>query len=150
MARISHLVRIRAQREEVFRRIATTEGIAGWFTESSSPAYRAGGTLELRFPDQRVSFAVTELVRPSRVVWHCVSQGNPWLGTDVVFELVEEGGRTIVRFDHAGWPDVTDLFRDCSMSWAYFLESLRTFVEEGRGTPESLAPPCESELSGGG
>ena len=43
-----------------------------------------------------------------------------------------------VRFDHLGWAEVTDLFRDCSMSWAYFLESLRTLIEEGRGTPESF------------
>ena len=51
--------------------------------------------------------------------------------------------RTVVRFDHLGWPEVTDRFRDCSMSWAYFLESLRSLLEEGRGTPESVAPACE-------
>ena len=146
MAQISHLIRIHEKRQEVFRHIATTEGIAAWFTESSSPDYRAGGALELRFPDQRVSFRVTELEEPSRVVWHCVSQENPWFGTDVVFELAEQAGHTVVRFDHGGWPEVTDLFRDCSMSWAYFLESLRSLCEDGRGTPEGVAPPCEGGL----
>jgi hypothetical protein len=71
--------------------------------------------------------------------WH------PWFNTDIVFDLAEQGDRTIVRFDHSGWPEVSDLFRDCSMSWAYFLESLRSLLEEGRGTPESRAPACESD-----
>jgi len=142
MAQIAHLVRIRAAPEDVYRRIASTEGIAAWFTDASSPDYREGGTLELRFSDEPVSFTITELTEPFRIVWHCTTKGNTWFGTDVAFELVAQGDQTVVRFDHLGWPEVTDRFRDCSMSWAYFLESLRLLLEEGRGTPESLAPPC--------
>jgi hypothetical protein len=84
MAQISHLVRICATPEKVYRRVASTDGIAEWFPRASSPDYR-------------------------------------------------QGDRTVVRFDHLGWPEITDRFRDCSMSWAYFLE-------EGQSTPESLAP----------
>ena len=123
---------------------ASTAGIAEWFTQASSPDYRKGGTLELCFPDERVSFTITEMTEPSRIVWHCTTEGNTWFDTDIAFELVPQGDRTLVRFDHLGWPEVSDRFRDCSMSWAYFLESLRTLLEEGRGTPESMAPACES------
>ncbi len=143
MAQIAHLVRIRATPGDVYQRVATTTGIADWFTEASSPDYRKGGTLELRFGDERVSFRITELAEPSRIVWHCTAEGNSWFETDIAFEFVAEGDRTLVRFDHRGWPEVSDRFRDCSMSWAYFLESLRSLVEEGRGTPESQAPPCD-------
>ena len=144
MAQISHLVRIRATPQEVFRRVATTDGIAEWFTEAESSDYREGGSLELRFPGERVSFTVTELKEPSRIVWHCTTRENAWFGTDIVFDFAAEGERTRVRFDHTAWPEITDPFRDCSMSWAYFLESLRALLEEGRGTPESVAPACES------
>ena len=143
MAKISHLVRIRATPEEVYRRVASTAGIPEWFTQASSPDYRKGGNLELRFSDERVSFTITELTQPSLIVWHCTTKENPWFNTDIAFEFEAQGDRTLVRFDHLGWPDVTDRFRDCSMSWAYFLESLRSLLEEGRGTPESLAPACE-------
>ena len=138
MAQISHLVRIRATPEEVYGRVATTAGIAEWFTRAFSLDYRKGGTLELRFPDQSVSFAITELNPSSRIVWHCTSNDNPWFNTHIVFDFETKSGGTVVRFDHLGWAEVTDLFRDCSMSWAYFLESLRTLIEEGRGTPESV------------
>jgi len=144
MAEISHGIRIRARPEDVYRCVSTTSGIADWFTEASSPDYCEGGDLELRFPDGSVAFTVVELREPSRVRWHCTSKENIWFDTEIDFELVPQGDSTLVRFDHRGWPEVTDRFRDCSMSWAYFLESLRALVEEGRGTPEGQAPPCES------
>jgi uncharacterized protein YndB with AHSA1/START domain len=34
MARTAHLVRIHATPEEVFRRVASTAGIAEWFTQA--------------------------------------------------------------------------------------------------------------------
>jgi uncharacterized protein YndB with AHSA1/START domain len=143
MAHIAHLVRIQATPERVYQAIASTSGIAEWFTEASSPDYQKGGTLELRFGDEPVSFVINELTEPSRIAWHCTSPENFWFNTDIAFEIEAQGDGALVRFDHLGWPDVSDRFRDCSMSWAYFLESLRSLLEEGRGTPESLAPPCD-------
>jgi uncharacterized protein YndB with AHSA1/START domain len=143
VAQIAHLIRIRATPEEVFRRVASTTGIAEWFTKASSPDYCEGGTLELRFSDEPVSFKITELSKPSRIVWHCTSPENSWFDTDIVFEFTAQDGCTVVRFDHLGWEEISDRFRDCSTSWAYFLESLRLLLEEGRGTPEGLAPACD-------
>jgi uncharacterized protein YndB with AHSA1/START domain len=148
MAQIAHLVRIRATPEDVYRRVAETDGIAAWFTEASSPQVREGGSLELRFGDERVSFTITELKAPTRIVWRCTSRESSWFDTDIVFEFAAEGEQTRVRLDHLGWPEVTDRFRDCSMSWAYFLESLRSLIEDGRGTPEALAPPCDGAEGG--
>ena len=66
MAQIAHLVRIRATPEQVYRSVASTGGIAEWFTQASSPDYRQGGTLELRFSGKPVSFTITELTeRPT-------------------------------------------------------------------------------------
>ena len=56
MAGIAHLVRVRATPDEVYRRVATTAGIAEWFTEAASQNYREGGSLELRFSGEPVSF----------------------------------------------------------------------------------------------
>lgn len=87
---------------------------------------------------------------PSVETWIVVpptSKGPPSTeigSTEIVFEFEAQGDDTIVRFDHLGWPDMSDRFRDCSMSWAYFLESLKSLIEEGRGTPESVAPACDN------
>lgn len=143
MAQIAHLVRIHASPSEVYGRVASPEGISGWFTEASSPDYREGGSLELSFGEERVAFDVTEMAAPKQIAWRCTTVENSWFDTVVRFEFIEDAGRTVVRFDHTGWTEIDDRFRDCSMSWAYFLESLKSFVEDGRGTPESVAPPCE-------
>lgn len=71
-----------------------------------------------------------------------MSRDNPRYDTDIVFEFEKRADATLVRFDHSGWPATTDFMRDCSMSWAYFLESLKLYLETGEGTPEGVAPPC--------
>lgn len=88
---------------------------------------------------------ISEL-RQNHSVQFRVKHGSGWENTDIRFELESIGSRTLVRFDHTGWREITDHFRDCSMSWAYFLESLKLYLETGKGTPESEAPACESSV----
>ncbi len=146
MTQISLLIRIKASPEEVYEKISTSEGIAKWFTDASFSKDEDTGELNLQLWG-KTDFKVTERSPPSRVVWHCTSEDNPWFGTDIVFDLKTESDRTIVIFDHAGWSETSDLYRDCAMSWAYFLESLRLLIEEGVGTPEGVAPKCEASAT---
>jgi len=142
MAQISHLIRIKGSLDSVYNAVASNASIAKWFTESRSRAYKDGGDLRLIFPEEEVEFIVSRMQKNKVIVWHCISETNPWFNTDVAFEFRAEEDSTTVIFDHSNWPEVTDLFRDCSMSWAYFLESLKLFIERGVGTPESVAPAC--------
>jgi len=75
MAQIAHLVRIRAEPESVYRRVASTAGIAEWFTQAFSPDYCEGGTLELRFSDEPVSFTIAALALQ---VANVVTFAAPW------------------------------------------------------------------------
>ena len=144
MAQIMHLIRINKDLEEVFAAVGNASSIEKWFTAAIAKPYQVGSPLELVFSDERISFEVTERVESKRIAWHCLSSDNAWHDTDIVFEFEDLGNRTLVRFDHSGWPETTDLMRDCSMSWAYFLESLKLYLETGQGTPEGVAPPCEA------
>jgi len=146
MNEISLLIRIHATPEDVFEKIATSDGIAEWFTEASYSTDEETGVLRLQLWGD-TDFEVSERSPPSRIVWHCISENNPRFGTDIVFELKTESDKTIVIFDHAGWSEVSHLYRDCAMSWAYFLESLRSSIEEGAGTPEGVAPKCETSVT---
>ncbi len=144
MNQISLLVRIRSTPAEVFDKISTERGIEEWFCRASFSKDEDSGELYLRLWDT-TDFRVTELATPSRMTWQCISEGNPWYGTDVVFELKTETDKTVVVFDHSGWPEISDFYRDCAMSWGYFLESLRSLIEEGAGTPEDVSPGCEAD-----
>jgi hypothetical protein len=57
------------------------------------------------------------------------------IGTDLVFDLSEEGDFTIVRFGHKNWREAVEFMEHCSMKWAVFLLSLRSLVETGQGRP---------------
>lgn len=143
MSQISLLIRIQASPEEVYEQLTTSEGIAKWFAEASYSTDKDTAALKLTLWGE-TDFIVTEQLPPSRIVWHCTSKDNPWFGTDITFELRVESGKTTVIFDHTGWQEISDLYRDCAMSWAYFLESLRSLIEDGTGTPEGVAPECET------
>lgn len=144
MTQILHLVRIRKDLDTVFAAVGNAGSIEKWFTPATAAPYEVGSPLELAFGDERIRFEVTERSENKRIVWHCVSRDNQWFGTDIVFEFEKAGDKTLVRFDHSGWPETSDFMRDCAMSWAYFLESLKLYLETGEGTPEGVAPPCEA------
>lgn len=143
MNQISLLIRINANVEEVFENLSTSSGIEKWFTDAKFFEDNVSGKIKLQLWQETI-FDVIEFTPSSRITWHCVSEDNPWYGTDIVFELKAEQGKTTVIFDHSGWPEISELYRDCAMSWAYFLESLRSLIEEGAGTPEGVAPKCEA------
>jgi uncharacterized protein YndB with AHSA1/START domain len=139
-------MRIKASPEEVYHQLATSDGVAKWPAEQAYSTDKATGELKLTLWGE-TDFIVTENLSSSRIVWHCTSKDNPWFGTDIAFELREESDKTLVTFDHAGWPEISDLYRDCAMSWAYFLESLRSLIEDRAGTPQGVAPECEASTT---
>lgn len=143
MTKISLLVRINAQPEDVYENLSTANGIAKWFTDAVFSKNEVTEELRLQLWGD-TDFKVVEMSPPTRVVWHCISEDNPWFGTDIVFDLKRQSDKTVVIFDHLGWPETSDFYRDCAMSWAYFLESLRSLIEEGKGTPEDRAPTCDA------
>lgn len=145
MEQISLLVRINAPLEVVFEKISTSEGIESWFTDAVFSNDQVTGDLNLQLWGN-TNFKVVEMSPPSRIVWHCISEDNPWYGTDIVFDLKSESEKIVVIFDHFGWPEISDFYRDCATSWAYFLESLRLLIEEGKGTPEDTAPKCDASV----
>lgn len=82
-----------------------------------------------------MAFEVTELTPDRDVRWRFESGPEEWLGTEVTFNLSQEGEHTLVRFGHRNWREAVDFTAHCSMKWATFLLSLRQLVETGSGRP---------------
>lgn len=140
MSDIVHRVGIRSTPEAVYTALATPEGVAGWWTESTTGDGRAGGTLRVRFLSGGVEIGdmtmrLAELRAPERVVWEVESGPAEWLGTTIRFELKQENGVCIVLFSHQGWREQVEFMHHCSTKWAIFLMSLKSLVETGTGRP---------------
>jgi uncharacterized protein YndB with AHSA1/START domain len=138
---IVHRVGIKAPAAQVYAALTTLDGLAGWWTEHTTGSPAAGGRLGFRFRTESgdeiggFGMAVRELAPPERVRWSVQEGPAEWLGTDVEFDLSQQGEHTIVMFGHRRWREAGEFMHHCSTKWATFLLSLRDYVETGRGRP---------------
>ncbi|MBD3582934.1 SRPBCC family protein [Flavobacterium selenitireducens] len=141
MVNIHHRIGIQAPIEKVYEAIATTNGISGWWTKDTDGTSEVGGTIITRFDTSdgkevgSMQFEIAALT-PNKLVQWKFREGPPeWIGTEVTFDLKQEGDFAIVLFSHLNWAEEVEFKSHCSMKWATFLLSLRLFVETGRGNP---------------
>jgi len=78
---------------------------------------------------------VLESTQNYRVRWQCIGGPKEWIETEISFDLAKGERETVVRFVHCGWREPGELMAHCNSKWGYFLLSLKSWVEDGRGTP---------------
>ncbi len=141
MINIIHRVGIKAPVAKVYAALATVEGVAGWWTKETTGTSKVGGNIDFRFLSQEgkeigsMRAEVTELDPNKNVQWRVIAGPPEWIGTDLVFNLTQEGEYTIVLFGHKNWREAVEFTAHCSMKWATFMLSLKEFVETGKGKP---------------
>jgi uncharacterized protein YndB with AHSA1/START domain len=140
MVDILHRVGIKSSVDEVYKALATREGLADWWTTNTQGESKVGGVLQFRFSaDGReiggFDMKVLELHPAARVLWEVVDGPAEWIGTKISFELKQENDYSIVLFKHQGWKEPVEFMHHCSTKWAIFLMSLKSLVETGKGTP---------------
>jgi uncharacterized protein YndB with AHSA1/START domain len=141
MVDIIHRVGIKAPVANVYGALSTVEGVAGWWTRHTSGSSKIGGTIEVRFHSTdgkeigSMAMEVIALDPNKKVQWRFKSGPEEWVGTDVIFNLSQDGEYTIVLFGHKNWREAIEFTAHCSMKWATFLLSLRELVETGKGKP---------------
>ena len=135
MPDILHKISINAPRERVYAALATVDGLAGWWTSTTSGESKPGKTLEFHFGKHVALMRVDALDHGKHVEWECTDDNPDWHGTKLTFDLSEDAGRTTLLFGHRAWREANSFFAHCSMKWATFLLSLRQYVESGSGSP---------------
>lgn len=141
MADIMHKVGIKAPASQVYAALASTAGVAGWWTRETSGEAKLGGAVTVLFRTPageeigQMSFAPIQLEPNQRVTWRFTAGPEEWLGTEATFTLEQRGERTILIFGHRNWREASEFMAHCSMKWATFLLSLKQLVETGEGRP---------------
>lgn len=136
MADILHRVGIRSSADEVYRALATREGLAGWWTRDTRGQSNIGDVLQFRFGAGGFDMKVVDLQPGKRVLWEVVEGPAEWIGTHVDWELRQEDAHAIVLLRHQGWKEPVEFMHHCSTKWALFLMSLKSLVETGAGAPD--------------
>jgi uncharacterized protein YndB with AHSA1/START domain len=138
MPDIRHRVAISAPLESVYDAVATSEGISKWWTRDGVRGESSEGQkLEFFFnqPEPAAVMEVTRLSPDGHVNWNCVDGEEEWVGTTLSFDLDRNEDETVVLFSHADWRKPSEFMAHCSARWAYFLLSLKSLLETGKGTP---------------
>ncbi len=122
MPDILHKVGIKSSSlEDVYKALATVEGLSRWWTSDTRGESKVGGVLQFRFGDGGFDMKVLELQPGKRVLWQVVDGPEEWLGTKISFDLKQNGDWTVVLFKHQGWKEPVEFMHHCSTKWAVFL-----------------------------
>lgn len=136
MVDILHRIGVVAPMDQVYRSLATPDGIAGWWTTDTTGASEVGGQLAFRFGDiGAFDMEILALDPAGSVRWRVNDGPAEWIGTEIDWRLEQRGAHTIVLFKHQGWRDPTQFMHHCSTKWAIFLMSLKDLHETGKGRP---------------
>jgi len=136
MVDILHRVGVKSSPDDVYEALTTLEGLSGWWADNTKGDGDVGGVLEFRFEAGAIDMEVAELQPAKRVRWRVADGPAEWEGTNVTWELSQDGDYTIVLFRHEGWREPVEFMHHCSTKWGVFLMSLKSLVETGVGAPE--------------
>ncbi len=136
MPELPYLFPIKAPRVQVFRAIATPEGLNNWWTKTCSGKPVEGSDYELGFgPEYTWHAKVSRCIPDSEIELVLTKADSDWQGSRLVFRLSEKNGSTEVDFQHLGWPTDNEHFRISCYCWAMYLRLLRRYVEFGETVP---------------
>ncbi|WNZ07891.1 SRPBCC domain-containing protein [Streptomyces sp. 11x1] len=135
MADILHRIGITVAPEDVYTALTTVDGLSRWWTEETDGDTSLGGVVRFRFVPGGFDMKVLETSPAERVLWEVVDGPEEWIGTQISFDLKQEGEYTIVLFRHEGWREPVEFMSHCSTKWATFLMSLKRLLETGAGEP---------------
>lgn len=133
MPDILHRISIDAPQEHVHDLIATTVGVARWWTgRRLSGESSVGSRFSVYFGDADQPAAVMEVTsdKLDEVAWRVVEGPGEWIDTLITFALRPAGsGRTTLLFSHARWAEASEFMSGCTTNWGAYLTSLKTGAE---------------------
>ena len=136
MPDILHLVNINVSVLNVYRAITEQDGLSNWWTRGTIAKPIINSIAEFNFGKKyQNKMKIIELLPNKRVVWKCEQADPEWVDTILVFDLEENGNKTILRFSHKNWKEATDFYANCNYNWGLYMTSLKKYCETGKGTP---------------
>ena len=131
-------LRVKANPGALFDALTTISGLTAWWTRATGSG-DAGGELTFFFDSpEPLLMHVDQATRPTSVQWtvNDCSFLPDWVGTRPTFTIAPvDGDASELQFRHHGLTPELDCIEQCTRSWDHFLESLREYVEVGRGMP---------------
>ncbi|MCE1188501.1 MAG: SRPBCC domain-containing protein [Ignavibacteria bacterium] len=131
-------IEVFASAESIFRALTTKEGIAGWWTSANSFILNDGNEyLSLDFGQVSKLMRVQKSELEFTLNWIVEECTLPeWPGTTITITLKPDmESHTLLQLVHDDLIPELKCYKSCAHGWEYFLASLKSFVETGKGHP---------------
>lgn len=142
MAEIRFMYAMNVKPDRVYEALTSQKYLAKWWTPHCVTDAAEGGTAKFEFPPHGdfCAFKIEKLQPYKLVEWICTDSSmmktQEWNQTRIRFELSEnKRSGTDLIFTHEGWKSKSECFAACTEGWHHFLESLKAYVETGKGMP---------------
>lgn len=133
--KILHNITIDAPVEKVFQAVSTEEGFKGWWARDTI----------VEGDDYIFSFSSKQYVSKFRLVKKAEDRlirmdayegmTDQWADSYLLFELVENDGKTVLTFTHGNWKEQDQEFAMCNTNWGKLMFHLKEFAETGTSNP---------------
>jgi uncharacterized protein YndB with AHSA1/START domain len=129
MPTIRHSISIDASPERIFPLVSSGRGFAQWWAaDVSEDVPRDLVTLGFFNRGTVYNLHPARIVAPTEAEWACQS-GEEWNGTTLLFDLLPQKDRTLLRFSHLDWRAETDYFVSCTTTWGHLMFRLKAAAE---------------------
>lgn len=133
-------VDIDADRDTVFQAIASSDGLASFWTPNVSGTSEQGANLEFGFEPAPVDLQihVDEMAPATLVAWSCTGPWPGWADTTIRWGLGDSPDATTrVVLTHADWTDDTAdaELGSVTFTWAMVCGALKRYTETGNPDP---------------
>lgn len=137
---------VNSSAEEAMKKISQIK--LWWRKDFSDKAEKLNDKFTVPFGEHNgeksfVDFIVSEFVSNKKVVWKVTDCYLPWFqnkkewnNTEVVFNLLEEDGKTKIDFTHIGLVPGVECYEVCEKGWDGHINTLEKFINEGKAIPQ--------------
>lgn len=135
-------LRIDATPQIVFKAILNVRG--WWSEEIKGSTDQLNAEFTYSYMDvHRCRIKIIELVPSKRIIWEVLDNyfsftedKSEWIGTKIIFEIMEENGQTKLNFIHEGLVPAYECYSACVNGWTqYIMHSLSDLITTGKGQP---------------
>lgn len=128
---------------------------AWWSEEIEGKTDQLNETFFYHYKDVHLSkIKLVEMIADIKLVYlvvenefNFVKDKTEWVGTKLIFDLVQEGSKTRITFTHEGLVPEYECYGVCNDAWTSYIQgSLRSLIETGKGKPNGKEGGLNEEL----
>lgn len=135
---------INAGTHEIFKAVTSKKGYQGWWAKVCDVDCKLNGISSIRFEKSHITeemqFKTIEVENDRKLVWQCIANNvfSSWIGSVITYDIRQRKGKNQLLFTQTS--SVIDLkshkdYEQSVAGWNFFLESLKSYCETGKGDP---------------